>query len=292
MRWFPIIELTIVVLAMTSQLSYGQEPARTKPRILNAAVGADGPNLADDVRWVQVILNQIPSCVGGAEGKLQIDGIFGPQTAAAVARFEKIQLRTQTGQVAPDSALLQRLAEFNNFSEQQREGDPVAWGAVVTSDFRRKTIEVAQRLQIEPDHLMAAMAFETAETFSPAIQNAAGSGATGLIQFMPQTAKGLGTTTEALQAMSAVEQLAYVEKYFEPYRGRCHSIDDVYMAILWPRAVGKHDEFVLFTERDQPKTYQQNRGLDLDKDGRITKQEAARLVQKKLEKGRQEEFRR
>ena len=41
-------------------------------------------------------------------------------------------------------------------------------------------------------------------------------GATGLIQFLPSTARGLGTTTDALAGMSSVEQLNYVEKYFDP----------------------------------------------------------------------------
>lgn len=48
--------------------------------------------------------------------------------------------------------------------------------------------------------------------------NAPGSGAIGLIQFMPSTAKGLGTSTSALKQMTAVDQLAYVEKYFAPYK--------------------------------------------------------------------------
>jgi hypothetical protein len=47
----------------------------------------------------------------------------------------------------------------------------------------------------------------------PSKPNAAGSGATGLIQFMPKIAKDLGTTTSALAKMSAEEQLVYVEKY-------------------------------------------------------------------------------
>jgi hypothetical protein len=59
---------------------------------------------------------------------------------------------------------------------------------------------------------MAAMAFETGGSFSPAVPNKAGSGAVGLIQFMPSTAKGLGTSTEALKKMSAVQQLDFVKK--------------------------------------------------------------------------------
>ena len=44
--------------------------------------------------------------------------------------------------------------------------------------------------------------------------NAAGSGATGLIQFMPRTAKDLGITTSKLAIMDELEQLEYVDKYF------------------------------------------------------------------------------
>ena len=43
--------------------------------------------------------------------------------------------------------------------------------------------------------------------------NAAGSGATGLIQFMPNTAEGLGTSTGELAGMSRARQMHYVEKY-------------------------------------------------------------------------------
>ena len=54
--------------------------------------------------------------------------------------------------------------------------------------FRNKVIEIADRLLIDPNFLMAIMSFETGATFDPKIKNAAGSGATGLIQFMPTTA--------------------------------------------------------------------------------------------------------
>ena len=86
---------------------------------------------------------------------------------------------------------------------------------------------------------MAAMAFETGrDKFSASSVNRI-SGATGLIQFMPSTAIGLGTTTAALAAMTAEDQLEYVERYFKPYRNRLNTLEDLYMAILWPIAVGK-----------------------------------------------------
>lgn len=162
----------------------------------------------------------------------------------------------------------------------------LAWGARVSSEFRRRVIGIASLLQLDPSWLMACMAFETGRTFDPAIRNAAGSGATGLIQFMPSTARRLGTTTDALAAMTAEEQLAWVELYFREFAGRLHSLDDTYMAILWPRAVGQPADYAIATSAEG-NTYLQNRGLDVDADGRITKAEAAAKVQRLLDEGLQ-----
>lgn len=45
------------------------------------------------------------------------------------------------------------------------------------------------------------------------------------------------------------------------------------MAILWPAAVGKDEAFVMF--RSPTVQYKQNKGLDSNKDGSVTKGEAA-----------------
>src|SRR3546814_20398544 len=74
---------------------------------------------------------------------------------------------------------------------------------------------MAARLGTKPEYLMAVMSFETGGSFSPAQANNAGSGATGLIQFMPNTAAGLGTRTAAFAQMSSVEQLQYVAQYLD-----------------------------------------------------------------------------
>lgn len=166
----------------------------------------------------------------------------------------------------------------------------LAWGRKVSQAFRDRLFEICQTLGVEPDYLMVCMAFESAETFSPSIKNAAGSGATGLIQFMPNTAKSLGTTTAALAAMTAEQQLEWVLAYFLPYKGRLKTLADVYMAILWPAAIGKADGWTLWDEASRPTTYRQNAGLDLNKDGKITKAEAAAKVLAKLERGRLAQF--
>lgn len=133
---------------------------------------------------------------------------------------------------------------------------------------------------------MAVMAFETGRTFKPDIRNLAGSGATGLIQFMPATARALGTTTTQLAAMSAEDQLNWVYKYFQPFKGRMHTLSDVYMAVLWPAAVGKPDSTILWDKESRPTTYRQNAGLDINKDGKITKGEAAVKVYQFLQEGK------
>ncbi|QBB69460.1 lytic transglycosylase [Pseudolysobacter antarcticus] len=165
----------------------------------------------------------------------------------------------------------------------------LAWGKSVSKPFRDRVLEIGVNLAIDPSYLMACIAFESARTFSASIVNAAGSGAVGLIQFMPPTAQALGTTTKKLSTMSAVAQLDYVEKYFAPQKNKLKTLPDVYMAILWPAAVGKPGSFVLFDRSDQanPKRYVQNAGLDYNKDGLITKDEASRRVAEVLQIGLQ-----
>ncbi|HFT4325705.1 TPA: hypothetical protein ACHV7W_002830 [Klebsiella variicola] len=165
--------------------------------------------------------------------------------------------------------------------------EKIAWGAKVSKEFKLKVIEVCERLEINPDYLMSCMAFETGETFSPSVRNPNGS-ATGLIQFMSNTARSLGTTTNELADMTSVEQMDYVEKYFKPYAGKIKTIEDVYMVIFCPRAVGKPDSYILY---DEGRSYNDNKGLDLNKDNAITKYEAGFKVREKLKLGMKEGYR-
>jgi hypothetical protein len=158
----------------------------------------------------------------------------------------------------------------------------LAWGARVDAAFRARVLHMAARLPADPSHLMAVMYFES--RLNPAAVNAT-SGATGLIQFMPATARDLGTTVEALRAMTAVEQLDYVERYFARYAGRLSTLNDVYMAVLWPLAIGKPDDYILFAS-PQP-AYTQNRALDVNNDGAVTKAEACSFVARRLAEGLQ-----
>ncbi|MEH3116548.1 MAG: lytic transglycosylase [Methylorubrum populi] len=154
--------------------------------------------------------------------------------------------------------------------------------------FKAKVIGIASNLKCDPSHLMAAMAFETGERFKANTRNSV-SGATGLIQFMPSTAKALGTTTDKLAQMTELDQLDYVETYLKPYTGKMGTVSDVYMTILYPAAVGKDAAHVLFAEGS--KAYGQNRGLDVNRDGTVTKAEAAAKVYAKLIRGLRDDLR-
>lgn len=163
--------------------------------------------------------------------------------------------------------------------------DKMAWGAKVSPVFRDRVRWIAEQLDCSADDLMACMHWESGGTFRADIKNAAGSGATGLIQFMPSTAKGLGTTTAQMAKMTPEDQLRYVYAYFKPFIGRLNNLGDVYMAILWPKAVGKPDHYVLFDRTKTPTTFRQNAGLDVNKDGLVTRAECLVKVNERLARG-------
>jgi hypothetical protein len=134
---------------------------------------------------------------------------------------------------------------------------------------RRAVVDVARSLGVDPDWLATVMAFESAGTFSTSKKNAAGSGATGLIQFMPSTAGNLGYTITQLAAMSQEEQIrGPVFKYFAN-KGHLKSLDDVYLAVFYPSAIGMPDSHVIASEGS--KVYEQNAGFDPNHTGQITK---------------------
>lgn len=83
------------------------------------------------------------------------------------------------------------------------------------------------------------------------------SGATGLIQFMPETAKALGTTTEELASMPVEDQVRFVVKYFENAGlDENSSPDDYALAVAAPAFVGKPDSTVVYPKGS--KAWEQN----------------------------------
>lgn len=154
----------------------------------------------------------------------------------------------------------------------------VAGNPNVTPEFIREVEAMAGRLGTRPEFIMATMSFETGGTFSPSVKNPTSS-ATGLIQFLDSTARGLGTSTGELSRMSSVEQLKYVEKYFQPFTGRLGTLEAVYTSVL--SGSPKPDpNTTLFSAGSN--AYSSNRGLDLNGDGRITAGEATSKVRARI----------
>ncbi len=141
-------------------------------------------------------------------------------------------------------------------------------------EFALKVTDICNQLNIKPNWLMFVMWFES--KLNPQAVNPI-SGSTGLIQFTPSTARGLGTTTDVLKRMSNVQQLDYVLAYLRPYKGRMRTWVDVYLAVFYPRAMGKPD-FVITPDI----IAKQNKIFDLNKDLDISVKEIETALRKQI----------
>lgn len=142
--------------------------------------------------------------------------------------------------------------------------------------FGNGVIDIAEEIGTLPHFLMIVMNNESG--LNPAAKNPTSS-ATGLIQFMEDTARGMGTTTAALKQMSNVEQLKYVRKYLLPYKGKLNDVSDVYLSVFFPLALKKSEDYIF------PKwASSANPIFDLNKDGQLTKKEFRNYVNNKYSK--------
>lgn len=140
---------------------------------------------------------------------------------------------------------------------------------------------VAQRLGISPEALLA-VAFKESSLNAGAVNSI--SGASGLIQFMPKTARGLGTTVEAIRAMTPEQQAPYIERYLRQAGVTSGmGLEQVYAAVFSGHASKAGG--VLYRE-SSGRAYSDNIGLDLDGNGEITSAEAANAALQAWEKNR------
>jgi len=148
----------------------------------------------------------------------------------------------------------------------------------VDTDFLNSLESMCNRLNMNCMAVLSVMHYETGGSFRPDIKNP-NSSATGLIQFMRSTAKKLETTTEDLSKMNQVEQLEYVEKYFNLIKDNFDEVDylnpkNVALAVFYPRAIGQGDDYII---AEEGRSRLDNRILkvnkDHDGDGKITADE-------------------
>ncbi|MCR5261947.1 MAG: transglycosylase SLT domain-containing protein [Candidatus Gastranaerophilales bacterium] len=148
--------------------------------------------------------------------------------------------------------------------------------------FTAKVEEIAKRLNCDPADLLGMMYSESGLN-SKAVNGSSGS--TGLIQFMPSTAQGLGTSTAELAAMSPIEQLDYVEKFYESNLkavgmndGRHIEAGTLYALAFLP-AYANREVLTVAGE----KYYNANSGLDTDGNGDISTSDLTTRVRNKYQ---------
>lgn len=125
--------------------------------------------------------------------------------------------------------------------------EPLSGNSLLNNpEFSQKLNEVCEYLGVSRSDMITVMKKESGIN-TKAING--DSNATGLIQFMPSTALDLGTSVAELRVMSGVEQLDYVQKYFENYRGRMRSVADLYLVTFYPVALNKPMEYIIGSER-------------------------------------------
>lgn len=193
-----------------------------------------------------------------------LDGRLGPYTRRAADKFPEIA-----------SKYADVLARPNSVDAQK-----VDVSTIQDPDFKAKLEKIAQKLGTTSHAMLAVMKQESG--VDPSRQNPSG-GAIGLIQFMPDTARRLGTSTEELRKMDAVQQLDYVYKYYSMTGVGDGSVGDLYMATFMPKYVGYPDSHVLGAhgaEGFSGKVFAQNKGLDRNKDGKITVGDVKTSVQR------------
>lgn len=109
--------------------------------------------------------------------------------------------------------------------------------------------KTAKNIGIPPEWFANLVNHESAGTFSPSIQNPT-SRATGLIQFIPSTARAFDTSVEQLASMSFSEQLDYVAEYLKRTLKQRKVVQsdglaktsltqpDFFMVVFYPVAIG------------------------------------------------------
>ncbi len=232
---------------------------------------------------------------------------FNAVYSSQLVAYPRQQLRLSPGTKARSSAVIERVT----LPSGQPACQSLVWGSKVSCAFRKKVISIAKKLQADPNHLMTCMAFETGASFLPHLlsghkpwntptvekltEGVLGKHAVGLVQFTQTAVDEINRrmksniTKKQLASMSAEEQLDYVYQYLLSFKGRLNALEDFYLTILKPEAVGESDRYVVFSkemdiERKKP-WYEKNKGLDIDHNGIITKKEVSVIIHKKYTEG-------
>lgn len=187
-------------------------------------------------------------------------------------------------------------------------GNCLIWAWKVENSFIAALHAGSARLGLDPNWIMAIMAVETVSSFKPCVRNPF-TQATGLVQFMPDTARELGTSIDGLCGMSQTGQWRYVEEYLRRKiraHGRPRDLGSTYMLVFTPIMTQRPDSetvtYKVVNGRElkmvsdgkpcrvngkmRKQAYCQNQVYDYaPKDGKVTKFEAAEAARRKFREG-------
>ena len=276
-------EIETAKTTTTENLQKQQEAAQARIAELKEQKAPLEEEVAKLNSELESLLSQVP-----ADCKTQADGFKTAQddytklkeTKEATAKGELETARTEMNKADLEVSKLKDAENVKQYQFTTSDLPPefaAKLDAKLGAGFTSRLSEIAKKYGCSEQDLIGLMYSECG--LNPQSRNSNG-GATGLIQFMPSTARSLGTSTDALAKMSGVEQLEYVDKYLGQYlkEGGNYSAGDLYTTVFLP-AYLKRD--ILTTSGEN--YYKWNKGLDVDKNGDISKQDLTTRVKKKYE---------
>jgi len=231
------------------------------------------------------------------------DKIMGKKPLGVVGRKKELyfEVRTSSGGVVDPMVVLDFPFDVRNIGKQERllaiRGAHRCLQQVrgmnrsEASEFLQAVKRSSGKIGVPVTELLSVMMAESNLNHRAKSGNApldSGQIAVGLIQWRTSTARALGTTQRNLYSLSSIGQLKYVERYFfqagiRENIKKYNSLSDTHMAVFQPHVGGElgagikaPGEMVVISGRGQ--AYKQNRGLDKNRDGQITKTELSRLT--------------
>ncbi len=289
--WAPVIEN----LALSNVNSNNQTIATLKTR-LNSLTESEGVSDGDKTTITQLLkeLEEQEKAMKDLEDEsLTNDDIYAKskEISKKITEISKKASKITVSSAASDSTNnyaneSQGFSSFNYATNSISSAGSSGRAELSSSEYGPKFLEkvkqIAQRINCDYKDLLGVMNSESG--INASAKNPNGS-ATGLIQFIESTARGLGTTTAQLRRMKPIKQLDYVEKYLAQNKsaagfssGHKLSAGELYALIFLPARASRQ---VLATRGET--YYSANRGLDKNKDGKITKDELGnRVISKRV----------
>lgn len=210
----------------------------------------------------------------GDMASFSIRGIVKPKKSYELEKKRNIKLKEQLSRLNPtevteDEDVVEN--EVNNASKGRIPIDGIDYNEVTSKDVpstevynlkpitqeqfvstegvQSKIGEIAEKHGFSADQLIKLIKFETGGSFDPS-QKSGASSAVGLIQFMPETIKGLNKEldSEKVAAMTILEQLELVDAYFDSQPQSVKG-SHPYLQVATPKAANYGPDEILY-EKD------------------------------------------